>query len=184
MASSLTNGIQWLLDQDIGYDARYIRSLNITISAISTTGLFFMRLANICLILTCVEFGNGFVYALTRQHTSVQRTMRLLAFLAATPLLILAFVESGWGGSVWTEYYKTAEFGDPFQSIWNKLRRINDIGMATEAITLAVYIGLMAHAAVVKHKYRKSQPSSQVSQAHQLLFPTGFSPGLANTSLL
>ena len=176
----------WLIDQDVALDSRYMVSMNITISRVSSTGVFFMRLANILFILTCVEFGNGFVYALTRQQTSVQRTMRLLAFLAATPLLILAFVESGWGGSVWTEYYKTAVSGGATQSAWKKLMRINDIGMATEAITLAVFIGLMAHAAVVKHKYRKSQPSSQVSQheAHQLLSPASCTTGLANTSLM
>lgn len=131
---------------------------------------FFLEIVSKCaLIITSVELGNGYMYALTKQRSRAQTTARSLGFASVIPLIILAIVDTAWDGVVSKEYYDLLYSDNDsyvdrgFDAVLDKLHKINNVRLTIIVLNCAITIGLMVQAAIVQHKYRGIQPAGRVS---------------------
>ncbi|KAL6852688.1 hypothetical protein ACO1O0_007236 [Amphichorda felina] len=159
--------VPWVLDDDYGYDWEENR-LHRAEYGLGSAGWFLETLAQCALVVTFAELGNGFLYALTRQLTPKQITVRRVAIASIVPLAILAIVDLGWDGAVYKEYfdimspdYNLSFYDEAMEDVGKKMANVANVRLAWMALHCAIMVALVVQAAMVKHKYQGIQPADQ-----------------------
>lgn len=143
-------------------------ALNRLSTAASITDTVFISFAEISMIGACIEIGNGFIYALTHQHTSSQKMIRTLGFVGIVVIFILTIAYGGFTGSVWNRY-QTQGTGQ-YDELSRQMDQANNLYLALIVMILVLNLVIMVQASMVMNKYRNVMISRQVGQCPSLLF--------------
>lgn len=136
---------------------------------LSTCASLFGFIANMLLVVTLVELGNGLMFATTRQRSKSQNIMRYLGILFATTLFALGLAEFCLRRVTWPRVWNAPDFGDNeamgdyFESLWTILERLHRLDLAYLIINWVATAGILGYASFVMHRYRSVKPSRTVS---------------------
>lgn len=134
--------------------------------ATSSVSGFFNWFADMALLISFVEIGNGFMYALTHTRTPMQKILRNVAFALMTPLVIMTFVNTGYGGALWSQYNRASS--TQATAAVDKLLELNYLWVAMSVLMFVYSLLAMIYASIVRHKYRGIEPSGKVSSGFRL----------------
>lgn len=145
-------------------DSIYITSLRT-----SLLGSLFYHLANLLLVMTLVELGNGFIFCLTETRTALQKTMRNVAIVSCILLFIIAIASFGILNKAYSVYLETSWSDEESSALPSAGKKLS---AAFEIILFAWALGLLVFGALVfkeiKHNYvLKNVSCPCFSQQHQ-----------------
>ena len=156
----------------------YYYSSDSTVTALMQTGTrtsiiggLFERIADILLIMTFVEYGNGFFYILTQQRTTLQRVLRYVALASGLVIFALSIAQFGMLNAAYTSYYKSREqddsdysssYYDSYSDYLTGLRTSQRLVSAINILLFLISLPLFAYAVVVVVKTRYNQAIKNV----------------------
>lgn len=123
---------------------------------------FFHWFADLALLISFVEIGNGFMYALTQTRTRTQKILRHVTFALMIPLVVMTSVSTVYGGILWSRGSSLA---------MDKLRELNYMSIAMTVLLFIYSVLAMIYASIVRFKYRGIRPSGKVHIRTNLNFP-------------
>lgn len=123
-------------------------------------GGLFSHLADLLLVVTLVEVGNGFLFCLTESRTVLQRAMRYSAIVSCAILAVIAFVAFGIINATVALFSSPDLDWNKFESLWKAGEKL----YATFSILLFVWAGiLMGFSTHVYNKAKSSRVLGNVS---------------------
>lgn len=146
-------------------------------SRTGSVGTLLRRIAQILLMITFVELGNGLLFALTRQRSTSQRVLRWLTMSIGFVLAILAVAHTGLANTTMRDqWYDIFDFHARSSSApgWTS-SDISEIGSlvsqgssfrhlngAYNILNFVLAIGVLVYASMVMHCYARVEPSRVV----------------------
>lgn len=133
-----------------------------------SAGAFFMAFVECLLFITLSEVGIGFSYALYEKPRPVHKKIRYAVLATCVPIIVLAIVETGWGGSLKKEYfdmvYATGQNVDEgaFKSVVNSINKVADMDIAALMIRAITMIALVVQSWMVCREYWGVHPIDDV----------------------
>lgn len=127
--------------------------------AMGTISGFFSWMADFALLISFVEIGNGFLYALDRTPSSKRKILRFTTFALMIPLIIMTFVNIGYGGALSAQFMNGSSSGA--NAAIDKLLDLNYMSAAMNVLLFIYSLLAMIHASFVRHKYRGVEPAGK-----------------------
>lgn len=140
----------------------------------STIGTLFERIADILLIMTFVEYGNGFLYILTQQRTTLHRVLRYLALGVGLLIFALSIAQFGVINAAYTSYYKyladddsdyysSSSYDGSYSDYTDGIRTSARLASATNILLFITSLPIFAYAVIVVVKTRHNLAIKSVS---------------------
>ncbi|KAH7120584.1 hypothetical protein EDB81DRAFT_766637 [Dactylonectria macrodidyma] len=144
-------------DRDEEYWEKFKRSMHKGLIVIIIS-LVFSMIANVLLLFSLVELGNGLMFMLKQQRSKSQKIMRYSALSLAVVMFILQIAIL----PLMLKYLPMTwrAFGDEYgdysyaNEMYKGLRNIQHLGLTYEVLNLVTAIGVLIYASTVMHAYR------------------------------
>lgn len=160
IVNSVTRGFYYDV-LSVNYSLSTINDWNKISYAMGTISGFFSWMADFALLISFVEIGNGFLYALDRTPSPKRKILRFTTFALMIPLIIMTFVSIGYGGALSAQFMNGSSSGA--SAAVDKLLDLNYMGAAMNILLFVYSLLAMIHASFVRHKYRGVEPAGKVS---------------------
>ena len=129
------------------------------VNAISLTADVCNRVGDAFLIMTFVELGNGFDYALALQKTRLQKLWRIFGSFFSALIVVIAISASAYGGWLRSQYYSTGLSESAYLA---GIRRSEEVSAAGTVFLFVAILGSVAQASLVRYKYNPDLPATKV----------------------
>lgn len=131
----------------------------------SVLGSLFSSSADLLMIMTLAELGNGFLFCLTQTRTALQKAVRYIAVVSCAILFMLVIALFGVYNAEYSQHLSSRWYSGFEENLYEASRRMSS---AFSIITFVLASLLVAFAAVVLNKTKRNYVLRNVSRT---LFP-------------
>lgn len=136
---------------------------------VGEVALLLRRIADALLIVTFVELGNGFMYALSKKRDTYQTALRWTAISTSIVLIIIAIACMGMAMAKYPDYWAVTDIWEydrdespDFEAITEAAAPLRNLGLLSasyDILNWVISILIIVYASIVMHFYAVVEPS-------------------------